>query len=63
MATTFPMVFILRTAQEGDKTELRFTHVGLVPAIRMLRGLFTRMGLLYQRQFAAFHYYWRRATR
>lgn len=27
------MVFILRTAQEGDKTELRFTHVGLVPAI------------------------------
>jgi hypothetical protein len=37
--------------RKGDKSELRFTHVGLVPAIQCYR-LRRSMRLLHQRQFA-----------
>ena len=37
-------------ARKGDKTELRFTHVGLVPDHEVLRRLLERLGLNHQWQ-------------
>ncbi len=43
---------VFEIAKKGGKTELRFTHVGLVPGNRVLRRLLGSVGLLHQRELA-----------
>jgi NAD(P)-dependent dehydrogenase (short-subunit alcohol dehydrogenase family) len=43
---------VFEISRKGDRTELRFTHVGLVPAFECYGGCSGAWGLLYQRQSA-----------
>ena len=45
---------VFEITKKGDKTELRFTHVGLVPAFECYGDCSGALGLLDQRQFAEF---------
>jgi len=40
---------------EGNQTEVRFTHLGLVPEFECFRQLLKRVGLLHQEQLAGLY--------